>query len=227
MEINQVNLKTRNIKEMKAFYTKTLGLPLTNESEDSFRIAVGSSQLEFTEKNVEGEPYYHFAFNIQSNKFNEAKSWVKEKVSLNVEDGEDEADFSHLPAHSLYFYDPAGNVVEFISRHSISKFGKEPFSQKGILNISEISFTVDDAITTGQRLIEIGIRERNNYPLSTTSINFMGEHSTGVFILLTQPGRRWIFSDKISAVFPIDIILSNGDRITLDDKNELIITQNN
>ena len=84
---------------------------------------------------VKGRPYYHFAFNIQSNMFNKAKSWVKEKVSLNLEDGEDEADFSHLPAHSLYFYDPSGNVVEYILRHKRCNKGDTSFViMKGLLS---------------------------------------------------------------------------------------------
>ncbi|MEC5424747.1 VOC family protein [Virgibacillus sp. C22-A2] len=228
MEIKRVTLQTANIKVLKYFYTKTLGLQLINENENSFCIAVGTSQLEFTERNVEGEPYYHFAFNIQANKFNEAKSWIKEKgINLNKEDGEDEADFSHLPAHSLYFDDPAGNIVEFISRHSISENGEESFSPKGILNISEISLTVNDAVTAGKQLIDIGIKERDNYPISATSLNFMGKRSIGIFILLTEPGRRWIFSDKYSAVYPLDITLSNNERISIDNKSELLISQDN
>ncbi|MDL4842397.1 VOC family protein [Aquibacillus rhizosphaerae] len=226
MEIKQVTLKTRDIKEMKNFYTNTLGLPLTKENEYSFQVVVGSSQLEFTEKDVEGEPYYHFAFNIQGNKFYEAKSWIKERVNLNVEDGEDEAEFSHSDAHSLYFYDPAGNIVEFISRHSISEAGNGPFSPRNILNISEISLTVDDSIIAGQQLIDIGIKERGNYQLSATSLNFMGDSTTGVFMLLIQPGRRWIFSDKISAIYPLDITLSTNNRIIINDNNELIINSN-
>ncbi|GAA0596689.1 hypothetical protein GCM10009001_11060 [Virgibacillus siamensis] len=223
MEIKRVTLQTNNLREMKYFYTNTLGLSLIDENEEKFCVSVGTSQLEFTTRDVKGNPYYHFAFNIESNKFDEAKSWVKERVSLNLEDGEDEADFSHLPAHSLYFYDPSGNIVEFISRHSISKAGEGHFSPKSILNISEISLTVDDVIKAGQQLIELGIHERDNEPLSATSLNFMGDSTTGVFILLIQPGRRWIFSNKDSVVCPLEIILASGDQITLNDKNELVI----
>ena len=115
MEIRQVTLQTKNLAKMKAFYIETLGMSLTQESEESFQVAVGSSLLEFTSMNVEGEPYYHFAFNIPSNKFKEAKTWVKGKVELNVENGEDQVEFSHLLADSIYFYDPAGNIVELIS----------------------------------------------------------------------------------------------------------------
>lgn len=220
MEINKVTLKTNNLQEMKSFYIDTLGLSLIDEDEESFCVAVGTSQLEFTTKDVKGNPYYHFAFNIESNKFDEAKSWVEAKVSLNLED---EADFPHLPAHSLYFYDPSGNIVEFISRHSVSKAGEEPFSPKSILNISEISLTVDDAIKAGKQLIELGIYERDNEPLSSTSLNFMGDSTTGVFILLIQPGRRWIFSNKDSVVCPLEITLASGNQITLNDENELVI----
>ncbi|MBR7798136.1 hypothetical protein GT022_19125 [Agaribacter marinus] len=216
MEIQTLTLQTNNIKKMREFYVDTFGFPLLTETENSFRIAIGSSELEFTSENVKGYPYYHFAFNILANKFDEAKAWVKEKVQLNDRDGEDEADFSHLPAHALYFYDPAGNVVEFISRHSIAEKGEGPFSIEGVLNISEIGLTVDDAISAGEKLMAIGINERDNYPLSTTSLNFMGEKSKGVFIILNQPGREWIFSDKISAIFPMEITTSNNSKIIVN-----------
>ena len=84
----------------------------------------------FSSKEVEGDSYYHFAFNIPANKFSEAKVWAKERVSLLVEEGEDEANFVHLPAHALYFYDPAGNIVELISRQSVSEDSTETFSIK-------------------------------------------------------------------------------------------------
>jgi catechol 2,3-dioxygenase-like lactoylglutathione lyase family enzyme len=228
MEIKSLILKTKNVKEMKKFYLDSLGFPLIKEGENSFRIAIGSSELEFTSDNAEGKPYYHFAFNIQANKFDEAKSWVREKVSLNTEDGKDEADFSHLPAHALYFYDPAGNIVELISRHSISDEGKESFSaDKSVLNISEIGLTVDDAIDAGERLIDIGIHERDNYPLSSTSLNFMGDNSKGIFIILTPPERRWIFSDKLSAIYPLEIITTDNSRIVINSDNLLEVYKGN
>ncbi|MGG0643076.1 VOC family protein [Sporosarcina gallistercoris] len=219
MEIKQVTLQASNIEEMKRFYTVTLGLKLVEDNENTFCIAVGSSKLEFTSVNAEVNPYYHFAFNIQGNRFLEAKSWVEEKVDLNIEDGDNEADFPHLSARSLYFNDPSGNVVEFIARHSKTDTGDEPFSPDSILNISEISLTVPDAIEVGKQLMKLGIKEREKEPLSATSLNFMGDPTSGVFILLVQPGRKWIFSDKISAVFPLEITLESDEKITLNNKN--------
>ncbi|WP_419880448.1 VOC family protein [Peribacillus sp. B-H-3] len=103
MAIKSIVLQTNSLTEMKNFYINTLGFSLINEDKNSFRIAVGAGEFEFTTKDVEDNPYYHFAFNIPANKFNEAKSWAKERVSLLVEDGLDEANFAHFPAHALYF----------------------------------------------------------------------------------------------------------------------------
>nr|WP_304216530.1 VOC family protein [Fredinandcohnia onubensis] len=219
MEIKLVILQTDRIDEMKKFYVDLFRFPLIKENNSSFRIKVGSSELEFTSENVKGNPYYHFAFNIPSNKFREAKSWVKERVELSVEDGEDEAYFSFFSAHALYFYDPAGNIVEFISRQG-SEEETNPFSIDSVINISEIGLTVNDAISAGTRLIEIGIKERDNKTLSQTSLNFMGEKLKGIFIILNQPGRRWIFSDKLSAIYPLKILTTDGSIIVVNASNQ-------
>lgn len=224
MEIKLVILQTDRMEEMKKFYVDLFGFPLIKENNSSFRIKVGSSELEFATEHVKGNPYYHFAFNIPSNKFREAKSWVKERVELSVEDGEDEAYFSFFSAHALYFYDPAGNIVEFISRQGSEKETKT-FSIDSVINISEIGLTVNDAISAGSRLIGIGINERDNNPLSQTSLNFMGDKSKGIFIILNQPGRRWIFSDKISAIFPLEILTTDGSRIVVNSDNLFEVEQ--
>ena len=140
-------------------------------------------------------------------------------MTLNVEDGQDEADFDHLPARALYFYDPAGNIVELISRQLVSDDSVDPFSITSILHISEISLTVDDAIDAGKKLNDIGVMERNNDETSTKYLNFMGERSNGIFILLNQPGRKWIFSDKVSAIYPLEITLTNDHKIEIDSNN--------
>ncbi|CAM5585876.1 hypothetical protein SAFG77S_09194 [Streptomyces afghaniensis] len=225
MEVKLLTLQTNNIKEMKSFYVETLGFPLIKEDSHSFCIKAGSSKLKFTSENVLGNPYYHFAFNIFANKFAEAKSWVKERVALNVNDeGEDEVYFSNFQAHSLYFYDPSGNIVEFISRNSISEQDEAPFSSESVINISEIGVTVSDVAAAGKRLMEVGINERDNKPLDLTSINFMGDKSKGIFLILNKPGREWFFSNKISAVFPLEIITSQHHTIVVDVEGNLEVS---
>src|SRR5690606_23075661 len=64
------------------FYVGTFGFPLIKVGEKYFNISIGLSQLVFTSENVKGNPYYHLAFNIYANKFDEAKLWVKRKSSI-------------------------------------------------------------------------------------------------------------------------------------------------
>ncbi|RTR34016.1 hypothetical protein EKG37_07330 [Robertmurraya yapensis] len=223
MEIKSVILQSNHIEKMKQFYVERFGFPLINEDENSFRIVVGTSELEFTSQQVEGNPYYHFAFNIPSNLFAEAKEWVKERVALNIDFDNDEIYFSNFSAYSFYFYDPAGNIVELIARQSLAEVREGSFSIESIMNISEIGLTVDDAIDTCNRLMEIGIHEREHGDLTSTSLNFMGEISKGVFIIVNQPGRRWIFSDKKSAIYPLEITTTNERRIVVNSDRQLEI----
>ncbi|OIK08328.1 VOC family protein [Bacillus sp. MUM 13] len=221
MEIKSIVLQTNSLMEMKNFYINTLGFSLIHEDKDSFRFAAGTGEFEFTAKEAAENPYYHFAFNIPAIKFSEAKSWAKERVKLLVEDGLDEVHFTHFPAHAFYFYDPSGNIVELISRYEIAESSNEPFSAASILNISEIGLVVKYAVSVSEKLNEIGLTERDNDAISSTSINFMGERSSGIFIILVQPGRRWIFSNKISAIFPLEITFINNNKIMITSENEL------
>ncbi|MEH7391388.1 hypothetical protein V7164_14130, partial [Bacillus sp. JJ1474] len=129
-------------------------------------------------------------------------------------------------ALALYFYDPSGNIVEFISRYEIAEDSIEPFSVKSILNISEIGLIVEDTISVSEKLNQIGVIERDNKTISRQFLNFMGERRKGIFIILAQPGRRWIFSDKTSAIFPLEITLTDNSKIIINSDKELQVYRN-
>lgn len=221
MEIKSMTLQTTKLTEMKDFYINKLGFTLTEENDTSFNFVVGSSELKFTSNGVTSNPYYHFAFNIPSNKFSEAKTWIKKRVTLNLEEGQDEANFTHLPARALYFDDPSGNVVEFISRQAMKTNQTESFSIKSVLNISEIGVTVNDVYSAAESLNTVSVNERDNEDIRKDTLNFMGERNKGVFIILNEPGRRWIFSEKISKSFPLSITFSNNSKIDIHSQGVL------
>jgi len=212
--------------QMKKFYIDTLEFSLLKDDENSFRFAVGSSELEFIATGTVDQPFYHFAFNIPVNKFKEAKSWTKERVKLTVEDEKDEVYFNNLQAHAIYFYDPAGNIVEFIARHSVSEENSKPFSSNSVINISEMSLTVNDPISAGKMLNEIDVHERDNKKINKNGLNFMGKREKGVFLLLTHPGRKWLFSDKQSMIYPLEIGLSNTRKIIINSDDKFIVYPN-
>jgi len=53
-------------------------------------------------------------------------------------------DYRHWNAHSIFFYDPAGNVVEYIARHDLKNAARGGFGAQDILYASEIGLIVDD-----------------------------------------------------------------------------------
>ncbi|PED07886.1 VOC family protein [Bacillus pseudomycoides] len=222
MLINRVTLYSNALEEMRDFYLHKLGFHLLeNSGETSFSIQVGESELEFCKNNSNTNPFYHFAFNIPSNKFSEAKEWAKNRVVLNIEDGADEVYFPRSNAHSFYFIDPAGNIVEFISRHMTSPESNEPFSVHSILNVSEMSMTTDQVLKVGNQLIDIGIPVRDEEELSD-GFYFMGEN--GVYLLLGPSGRRWFFSDLNAEVHPLRIEVDNERQIEINRQGECNIS---
>ncbi|MEB3052578.1 MULTISPECIES: VOC family protein [Bacillus] len=221
MLISRVTLYSNALEEMKDFYLNKLDFQLLHSSEMSFSIQVGESELEFRKNNLNSKPFYHFAFNIPSNQFSEAKEWAKKKVVLNVEDGEDEVYFSRSNAHSFYFMDPAGNIVEFISRHTTSPESNEPFSVHSILNVSEMSMTTDQVLAVGNQLIEYGISVRDGEALSD-GFHFMGEN--GVYLLLGPSGRRCFFSALDAEVHPLLIEIDSEKQIEINRQGECNIS---
>jgi len=150
--INRISLQTSaDIGEMIHFYHDLIGLEVIDSSSTSCSFKAGASVLHFSKTEDGKEPFYHFAFNIPENKIKQAEAWQAGKSSLiephqHLKDfGSDYiVNFSHWNAHSVFFYDPAGNVVEYIARHTLSNSAKGNFSTKDILYISEIGLVVSD-----------------------------------------------------------------------------------
>ena len=203
---------------MKDFYIERLGFELLDYRGRGFKIKVGDSELEFQEDPYNRKPFYHFAFNIPSNQFKEAKDWAKSKVTLNTEDSADEVYFKYSDAHSFYFLDPSENIVEFISRQSISPKSNNSYSPTTILDISEVNITSKDVLSDGNKLIDFGIPVRDENPLNE-NFNFMGNN--GAFLLLGKEKRKWFFSNKEAAIHPLSIEIDKRKIITLDGLGDI------
>jgi catechol 2,3-dioxygenase-like lactoylglutathione lyase family enzyme len=222
MIINQAVLYTHLLDEMKDFYVNSLDFPLTAASAHSFSIKVGESELTFKESSLHTKPFYHFAFNVPSNHFIEAKQWAAQRVFLNTEEEKDEVYFEAFDAHSFYFEDPAHNIVEYISRHSDCPPSSDPFSSRSLLSIGEINLTTPHVRSVGTQLMNSGIPVRNNRLLNET-FNFLGSGSA--FFLVGTPKRRWFFSNRDSEVHPLMVKVNHSLAVSLDEKGKLKITK--
>lgn len=144
---------------LAAFYGGTLGLPVRVE-DTSAVVEAGSSELRF--ERGAGAPFYHFAFNVPPRRIEDARAWLAERVTLlrYAETGEEVVAFPSWNAHSVYFHDPAGNIVELIARDDL-KIGHAPkveaassFSPADVLGLSEIALVVDDVRETVREVRE-------------------------------------------------------------------------
>ena len=135
MVIQRLILHTALVDELSVFYADVLALPVTKK-ENGIRILIGKSELLFEVAAKGTSPLYHFAFTIPSNKIEEARTWLLNKVELIwMEDYKsDIAEFVNWHARSVYFFDPAGNIVELIARADLKNESHEPFQSNQILS---------------------------------------------------------------------------------------------
>lgn len=201
MKILALNLFTSNLHLQKEFYTKSLGLKLTANSPDSFSVQAGVSSLKFTENNLPEAPFYHFAFNIPENQMNEAIDWLNKKTKLIEYEGSPVIDFPNWNAHSVYFYDTAGNIVELIARHNLKNSSNEPFSAASLLNISEIGMPVDSV----KEFVEL-TKDKLNEKLwwgNLETFAAIGDEEA-LFIAVTAK-RNWFPTEKPCNIYPLSV----------------------
>lgn len=222
MNIKRVTMYASNFDATKQFYLAKLQLPLLSEEQDRFTINVGETAITFIEAPFIEKPFYHFAFDIPSNQFEEAKAWTKGKVTLSKERGEDEVYFEGIDAKSIYFEDPAGNIVEFICRFSDAKQSTAPFTASSLQKVSEMSIVVKDKLTSVSAFHEVSIFERDHKEITAEGLTFMGTREDASYLLFVNVGRTWFFSNKKAEVFPVEVLLTDGVLLKIDENLKLV-----
>lgn len=201
MKIVELQLETHCLPELKKFYTEILELPLLEERKRSFSFQAGTTKIKFYKAEPSEKPFYHFAFNIPENRFKEAKMWLSGRTALIEKDGRDEFKFESWNADALYFYDPAGNIVEFIARHSLANRSDEKFSAKSILGVSEIGYVVEDV-----RLFSKHIKEELNLELFDGDERQFAAVGDEEGLLIVVPiDRGWFPVDKPAEIHPVTV----------------------
>jgi catechol 2,3-dioxygenase-like lactoylglutathione lyase family enzyme len=146
------------LPEMRKFYETTIGLPVLAHSQTVLTFGAGLSQISFLATPGASRPFYHFAFNIPENKIEAAFAWQRKRTPIIHPNADGPRDavthFAHWNAHSVFFLDPAGNLVEYIARHELPNAAPGGFSVKDILCVSEIGFILDDIGPTGNAIMQ-------------------------------------------------------------------------
>lgn len=183
-----------SLEAMKTYYVDLLEMELISYSSKELTIMGGRTAITFVLSDDAGHPWYHFAFNIPENKILAARDWQLERTPLiptpssKIDPGypSDVRHFRHWNAHSLFFWDPAGNLLEYIARHDMTNARSGSFSREDILYASEIAFVVDDQAAEA-RLLNQHLN-LDPYPRSTEFWWSMGDE---LGLLLCIPKRIW------------------------------------
>ena len=217
MRIDRLDLLTADLAVQREFYANELPLPVLEESDAVLSLQAGRSQLIFGRAPEGWQGYYHFAFNIPEDQFWDAKEWLSRRVTL-IKDNKGEDEFpssKEWNAHSVYFYDPAGNILEFIARHDLDEHLDRPFDSQNILSISEIGIVSEDVPSmVGSLQSQIGISPYGG-PSSDTFTAVGDVH--GLFIVVKR-GRIW-FPDTGKPAVPsslgVEVTTGTGARYKL------------
>lgn len=201
-------LTTTPLGVMKDFYLKKIGLSIVTEQEKEVTFLAGGSTLTFIQKEkMEGQqPWYHFAFNIPENKILKARAWQTQRTELiqtpkRLRDAAYPNDIRHFRnwnAHSVFFYDPAGNLVEYIARHDLDNGQEGDFSSKDLLNISEIGFIVDE-----QPKMAATIHEKLNLPAYPKNTDFWWSMGNENGLILCLRKRVWAANTPYAKKFNV------------------------
>ncbi len=191
------------VAELKKFYAGLLELPLIAEQADQFMVRAGETTIRFVQvKQHDAAPFYHFAFNIPENKIVKAREWQLHRSDLSatpshmIDDKypKDVRHFRNWNAHSIFFWDPAGNLVEYIARHDLGNSADGEFTSKDLLCASEIALIVDDADLIADEL-------KSSFNLSQYrggDANFRAIGDENGLLLVIRKGRIWESHTNIS-----------------------------
>ena len=181
MQIKSLTLPVNAPLRQTAFYEDVLGLRALSNAEGTI-IQAGLTKLSFTE----GQDRHHFAFNITPAKIEAAREWLLARGAKLI-DGKVHH-FADWNAHAVYFWDPAGNVVEFIARHDLPAPKDQPdFTPADILSVSEIGLHAPDpAALAAQVMAQTGA---TYYRPPSSDFHPVGD-AEGLFIIVPA-GRLW------------------------------------
>lgn len=209
MKISELQMDTHRLDEMYVFYAKTLGFDVIEVSVDFFVVQTGFTRLKFRRTSSDVKPFYHYAFNVPSNLLSDSMIWLTERdIQFLIADGESLIDQGpSWNAHSCYFRDPAGNIAEFIARHSLVNSNSTGFSITEVMGVSEIGLPVihpENVIVELEEDFGLRALHDSSFP------NFVGMGLDEGLLIVVDYQRPWFPTREIPVQSPISGKLQTG-----------------
>ncbi|RAW19027.1 ring-cleaving dioxygenase [Paenibacillus taichungensis] len=210
MIFEEVKLYTAQLEDIKYFYINTLGLNMAEESEHSFTLQIGLTKMIFMRSEADQNPFYHFAWMIPANRFQEAKAWAAARVRLSRHEGEDETYSTSWNSNSLYFEDPVGNILELIAHHTVLNESDRAFSEKDLLQVCEVGLVTEDVLSAVDELEQMGLKR---WRAISDTFAPVGDVN-GLFIVVKKE-RTWFFSEQKANIYPLEVFIREVGRLRI------------
>ncbi|HHH49659.1 MAG TPA: glyoxalase [Saprospiraceae bacterium] len=194
MKIKELKLFTSKLLEQKEFFKNILGFEILAEDENEFSIQIGLTKFSF--QKTEKDHKYHYCFLIPSNKLGESIEWLKERLELiKIEGNRITQKFESWNAESVYFYDGAGNLAEFIVRYDLKNDQDGTFNLAQILSVNEIGMPTNDVKKINKQL-----EEELNSKFWKGDLKRFGVNGTqeGLFLLVNNELKKIWFPTKVN-----------------------------
>lgn len=212
MHIISVAFASEDLLRAESFYGSVLGLPITRQN-NTLTIRAGASKL-ILRQGPTGPGKQHLAFTIPRSMFDSAKQWASDRVLLLRDaEGRDEFETSaHWNAHSFYFTDPEGNILEFIIRRDIVDHRTDSFGAAHIRSISEVGMAVDDVPDVAAHIKSMF--DIDTYGSGAPTFQPVGDVEG--LLILVNPGRHWFPTATPSSTGALTVTIGSVIAATLD-----------
>lgn len=177
---------------MRLFYVGKLGLPLLAHSASQLTVLVGYTYLTFRFVDQPVAPY-HVAINVPRDSLDVLMYYYDLNYLPTQEPGQTIVYFPDWRAKACYFYDPCGNLLEFIARTDLNLDNPNLTFQDLFQGVSEIGLPTQDVAYTTSEIQRRFRVEQFGKTTPKPDFNALGDDN-GLFIL-AQQGRTWLFSN--------------------------------
>ncbi|GAB3511398.1 hypothetical protein GCM10027341_50820 [Spirosoma knui] len=191
MKFLAIDLYTNDPIGTRAFYTQRLGLPIVSESATHLTLQLGWTQLTFWAVSVPVAPY-HLAINVPRGALEVCMYYFDFEYLDTQARGQTVAEFPNWNARAAYFYDNAGNLLEFIGRADLPLDDPNLTINDLFQGVSEIGIATEDVtLTTCQLAAQFGIEQ---FSKSAPKLDFNAVGNDDGLFILSRIGRKWLFS---------------------------------
>jgi len=208
--IHRLRLSSNDLDAQEPFYRDVLEFPTERPNAETLIVTAGQSKLEFVLDSTVSKPFYHVAFTIPENRIEQSLEWMTPRsdvLEINKR-GDRIMDFAHWNAHSIFYLDPVGNILEFIGHHDMKNATSDPFNPRQVLYASEIGLVVPD-VPASVAALNTQFGYENFRGLSSNGFTALGD--TRGLLLIVREGRGWFPVNTVKAdIFPVEATVGLG-----------------